>query len=126
AGQYKRIGKAGKEVWIQASYNPILDANGKPCKVVKFATDITAERLKSADAAGQLEAIDKVMAIIEFRMDGTIVNANDNFLKTVGYGLNEIKGQHHSMFAEPEYARSMDYRAFWAKLNRGEFEAGQY
>jgi len=125
-GQYKRIGKGGREIWIQASYNPILDANGKPYKVIKFATDITEERLKAVDSAGQLEAIGKCMAVIEFKMDGTILNANENFLSTVGYSLNEVKGQHHSMFAEPEYARSNDYRAFWAKLGRGEFDAGQY
>ncbi len=125
-GQYKRIAKGGKEIWIQASYNPILDANGKPYKVIKFATDITEERLKAVDSAGQLDAIDKCMAVIEFKMDGTILNANENFLSTVGYSLNEIKGQHHSMFAEPEFARSNDYRAFWAKLGRGEFDAGQY
>jgi methyl-accepting chemotaxis protein len=125
-GQYKRLAKGGREIWIQATYNPILDQNGKPVKVVKFATDITEERLRNADFAGQLEAIDKVMAIIEFKMDGTITNANENFLSTVGYSLNEIRGQHHSIFAEPEYARSNDYRAFWAKLNRGEYDQGQY
>ncbi|MDZ4778730.1 MAG: PAS domain-containing methyl-accepting chemotaxis protein [Planctomycetia bacterium] len=125
-GQYKRLAKGGREIWIQASYNPILDQNGKPVKVVKYATDITAERLKNADTAGQLEAINKVMAVIEFKMDGTIVNANENFLKTLGYRLDEIKGQHHSMFAEAEFARSTEYRGFWAKLNRGEFDEGQY
>jgi methyl-accepting chemotaxis protein len=125
-GQYKRLAKGGREIWIQATYNPILDQNGKPVKVVKFATDITEERLRNADFAGQLEAIDKVMAIIEFKMDGTITNANENFLSTLGYSLNEIRGQHHSIFAEPEYARSNDYRAFWAKLNRGEYDQGQY
>ncbi len=125
-GQYKRIAKGGREIWIQASYNPILDQNGKPCKVVKYASDITAERLKNADIAGQMEAINKVMAVIEFKMDGTIVNANENFLKTVGYRLEEIKGQHHSMFADAEFARSQEYRGFWAKLNRGEFDQGQY
>ena len=126
AGEYKRIGKGGKEVWIQASYNPIRDLNGKPFKVVKYATDVTAAKLRNADFEGQLAAINKAMATIEFNMDGTVISANANFLNTLGYSLDEIKGRHHSMFAEPSYASSPDYRAFWDKLNRGEFDAGQY
>ncbi len=126
AGEYKRFGKGGKEVWIQASYNPILDMNGKPFKVVKYATDITAQKLQSADSAGQLAAISKAQAVIEFNMDGTIVTANDNFLNTLGYRLEEIRGKHHSMFAEPAYARSAEYKDFWAKLNRGEYDAAEY
>ncbi|MES2960640.1 MAG: PAS domain S-box protein, partial [Pseudomonadota bacterium] len=126
AGQYRRIGKGGKEIWIQASYNPIMDMNGKPFKVVKYATDITEAKLRAADFEGQLNAVGKAQAVIEFKLDGTILAANDNFLKTVGYSLDEIKGKHHSMFAEPGFAQSHEYRAFWDKLGRGEFDAGQY
>ncbi len=79
AAEYKRIGKGGKEVWIQASYNPILDLNGKPFKVVKFATDVTQQKLANANFAGQIAAIAKSQAVIEFQMDGTIVTANDLF-----------------------------------------------
>ena len=125
-GQYKRIGKAGKEVWIQASYNPILDLQGKPFKVVKYATDITAARLQAADSAGQLEAIGKAQAVIEFSMDGKILHANDNFLNALGYTLNEVKGQHHSMFVDADARNSVDYRMFWEKLGRGQYDAGQY
>ncbi len=126
AGEYKRIGNGGKEVWIQASYNPILDMNGKPFKVVKFATNITDQKLKNADVRGQLDAISRVQAVIEFNLDGTIIGANDNFLNTVGYSIEEIKGNHHSMFVEPDYANSEEYKDFWKKLNRGEFEARVY
>ena len=126
AGEYKRIGKGGKEVWIQASYNPIMDDSGKPFKVVKYATDITAQKLQTADFQGQLDAIGKSQAVIEFEMDGTIRWANDNFLNTLGYTLNEIKGKHHRMFAEPSYASSPDYAAFWQRLNEGTFDAGEY
>ncbi|RZI86722.1 MAG: PAS domain S-box protein [Rubrivivax sp.] len=126
SGQYKRIGKGGKEVWIQASYNPIMDMNGKPFKVVKYATDITETKLRAADFEGQLEAVSKAQAVIEFKLDGTILAANENFLKTLGYSLQEIKGKHHSMFAEPAYANSIEYRQFWEKLNRGEYDSGQY
>ncbi len=126
SGQYKRIGKGGKEVWIQASYNPITDMNGKPFKVVKYATDITEQKLRAADFEGQLAAVGKAQAVIEFKLDGTIITANENFCKTLGYTLDEIKGKHHSMFAEPAYAASGEYRAFWEKLNRGDYDAGQY
>ncbi|MBR0831092.1 PAS domain-containing methyl-accepting chemotaxis protein [Bradyrhizobium manausense] len=126
AGEFKRIGKGGKEVWILASYNPVLDEKGKPFKVVKFATDITAEKLKNADLAGQLAAIDKAQAVIEFNMDGTIITANGNFLGALGYSLAEIKGRHHSMFVEPSERDSSGYREFWAALNRGQYQAAEY
>ncbi len=124
--EYRRFGKGGREIWIQASYNPILDMNGKPFKVVKYATDVTAQKLISADRQGQLEAIGKVQAVIEFNLDGTIITANHNFLKVVGYTIDEIKGKHHSIFAEQSYAQSLEYKGFWEKLNRGEFESKVY
>jgi methyl-accepting chemotaxis protein len=126
AGQYKRIGKGGKEVWIQASYNPILDPAGKPFKVVKYATDITAQRLQAADWAGQIEAIGKAQAVIEFDLTGRILNANENFLGTLGYTLTEIQGHHHSMFVDPVERAQPAYREFWERLGRGQFDAGRY
>lgn len=113
--EYKRLGKGGKEVWIHASYNPIMDKLGKPFKVVKFATDITAQKLQTAYFFGQIDAIGKSQAVIEFNMDGTIVTANSNFLSAMGYTLEEVKGKHHSMFVEPSYKESADYKNFWAK-----------
>ena len=126
AGEYKRIGKGGKEVWILASYNPLMDETGKCFGVVKFATDVSAQKLRNADLAGQIEAIGKSQAVIEFNMDGTIITANDNFLKTVGYVLSEITGKHHSMFVEPSERDGAGYREFWASLNRGQYQAGEY
>ena len=126
AKEYKRIGKGGREVWILASYNPILDERGKPFGVVKFATDVTGQKLRTADAAGQLAAIGKSQAVIEFNLDGTIIDANDNFLRALGYALAEIKGRHLSMFVEPAERDGAAYREFWAKLNRGEYQAGEY
>jgi methyl-accepting chemotaxis protein len=126
AAEYKRLGKGGKEIWILATYNPILDENGKPFKVIKFATDVTAQRMKAADNDGQLAAIQKSHAVIEFNMDGTIRIANENFLKAMGYSLAEIKGQHHSMFVEPSEKSSAAYRQFWEALNRGEYQAAEY
>ncbi|MCC7702862.1 PAS domain-containing methyl-accepting chemotaxis protein [Janthinobacterium sp. GW460P] len=125
-GEYKRRARDGREVWINASYNPILDADGKPYKVIKFATDITAGKRRNAEYEGKIDAISKAQAVIEFRLDGTIIRANDNFLKSVGYTLDEIEGKHHRMFCEPEYAKSEEYAQFWQKLGRGEFDAGEY
>lgn len=125
-GQYKRIAKGGREVWIQASYNAILDANNRPFKVVKYATDITEEKIRNADYSGQLAAIGKSQAVIEFGLDGVVLNANDNFLNVLGYSFAEIKGKHHSMFVDPIYKQSAEYRAFWERLGRGEYDAGQY
>ncbi|HUI59725.1 MAG TPA: PAS domain-containing protein, partial [Steroidobacteraceae bacterium] len=126
ANQYKRIAKGGREVWIQASYNPILNAAGKPYKVVKYATDVTAQVNAAVESKGQMAAISRVQAVIEFELDGKIINANENFLNTLGYRLEEIRGQHHSMFVEPAYRSSDEYRRFWEKLARGEYDAGQY
>jgi methyl-accepting chemotaxis protein len=123
---FRRLTKAGKEVWMDAIYNPIADKEGKVYKVVKFATDVTEEKLLTADFNGQIEAIDKALATIEFKMDGTVVNANANFLKALGYTLDEIKGKHHSMFVDESYRNTPAYREFWEKLNRGEYQAAQY
>ena len=95
-------------------------------KVVKYATDITAQKLVSADAKGQLEAIGKAQAVIEFNLDGTIRHANGNFLATLGYSLEEVKGKHHSMFVETSFANSHEYRLFWDDLRAGKFNASQF
>jgi methyl-accepting chemotaxis protein len=126
AGEFKRVGKNGKEIWINASYNPIFNDEGKAIKVVKFATDVTAAKMKTAEYEGKIQAICKAQAVIEFNLDGTIIGANENFLKTVGYSLSEIEGKHHRMFCEGEYARSGEYENFWRKLNAGHFDSGRY
>jgi len=126
SGVYKRLGKGGKEIWLQASYNPIFDLSGKPFKVVKYATDITEERLKQADDAGQLAALDKVLGTIEFDLKGNITKVNENFTKVVGYTESEIVGQHHSMFASDTYKNSAEYKQFWTDLADGKPQAGQF
>ncbi len=126
SAEYKRLGKGGREIWIQASYNPIIDEAGKPVKVVKFATDITARKIRSLEDAGKIIAIGRAQAVIEFNLDGTIITANDNFLATLGYRLDEIQGRHHSMFVGAGERDSAAYREFWAKLARGAFESGEY
>nr|WP_154720476.1 PAS domain-containing methyl-accepting chemotaxis protein [Ciceribacter naphthalenivorans] len=123
--EYKRISKTGQEVWIQASYNPVF-SGGKPYKVVKVATDITAQKLKSAEDAGKIAAISRAQAMIEFTPTGEILTANDNFLTTLGYSLSEIQGKHHAMFCEPSYTQSADYQRFWQKLAGGEFFSEEF
>lgn len=125
-GRYRRIGKDGREVWIQASYNPVLDEHGRPYKVVKYATDVTRQVVDSADADGRIQAIDKVMGVIEFDLDGHVLSANENFLAILGCTPEEAIGRHHGTFVDADYRASEDYRHFWAKLARGQFDAGRY
>ncbi|GAB4147195.1 MAG: hypothetical protein Tsb009_20300 [Planctomycetaceae bacterium] len=105
---------------------PVSGANGKQLGVLQTWVSAEDSAIQNADARGKLEAISKAQAVIEFNMDGTIITANENFLNTVGYSLDEIQGQHHRIFAEPEYANSPEYKEFWAKLNRGEYDSGEY
>ncbi|MHC5653098.1 methyl-accepting chemotaxis protein [Stappia sp. ICDLI1TA098] len=126
AGEFLRIGKGGREIWLQASYNPVPGRSGRVEKVVKIAADVTAAKARSLDSDGQLAAIDRSQAVISFAMDGTILDANENFLKTVGYSLDEIRGRKHEMFVEPEYRASSQYREFWEKLRAGQFHAGEF
>jgi methyl-accepting chemotaxis protein len=124
AGEFKRKNKSGKDIWIQASYNPIMDINQKPFKVVKYASDITAQKLIDADFQGQIEAIRKSQAVIEFTPEGIILDANDLFLQAMGYTLVEIKGKHHRIFAQDSYANSPEYVQFWQDLANGKYFSG--
>ena len=123
AGEYRRMGKDGREVWIRASYSPVFDPKGNLCEVIKIATDVTASKLQNAEYEGQIAAIKRVQAVISFAMDGTILDANDVFLQAMGYSLAEIRGRHHSMFIEPGTERSVEYQRFWENLRSGHPDA---
>ena len=123
--EYKRIAKGGREIWIQASYNPVFKS-GKPYKVVKFATDITEIKLRANDDASKLDAIARSQAVIEFTPTGEILTANENFCKGLGYELSEIKGRHHRIFCEPGYAATGAYTEFWQKLASGQFISDEF
>ncbi|RVL73887.1 PAS domain S-box protein, partial [Sinorhizobium meliloti] len=125
SNSYRRLAKGGREIWIQASYNPVF-RNGKPCKVVKFATDITAAKMKATEDAGKLDAISRSQAMIEFSPAGEVMTANENFCNTLGYQLSEIQGRHHSMFCEPGYTGTAEYADFWRRLAQGEFIANEF
>ena len=123
---FLRVTKAGRPVWLQASYNPILDVTGKPYKVVKFAVDITHDMTSAAETKGKIDAISLSQTVIEFDMEGNVQTANPNFLRTMGYTLAEIRGKHHSMFCEPGLVQSQAYRDFWADLGEGKFQSARY
>jgi methyl-accepting chemotaxis protein len=123
---YRRIAKGGREIWIQASYNPVLDRSGKPVKIIKFATDITEQKNRAADHEAQTAALSRVQAVIELNLDGTVIRANDNLLKTIGYTLEEIVGKHHRMFCDPAYTRTTEYTQFWDRLRAGEIIAAEF
>ena len=126
SGEFKRRAKGGRDIWIAASYNPVLGPDGKPVKVIKFATDITAQKIAAAEFKGKRDAVNRVQAIIEFDLLGRIITANDNFLNVMGYALEEVQGQHHRIFCDSAFVHSPEYLAFWERLERGEFNAGEY
>jgi methyl-accepting chemotaxis protein len=124
-GQFRRQTKAAEDVWIEASYNPVIHGN-KVVRILKIATDITASKIAALHDGNRIRAIDQSQAIIEFEPDGTIVNANENFLAAMGYRAEEITGQHHRMFCDEGYAASEEYRDFWARLRAGEYIANNF
>merc|ERR1711977_43055 len=126
SGEYCRLDKHGREIWLQASYDPVLDADGRPYKVVKFAADITAQKMQEAESHSLLRAIDRSRAVIEFDLDGNVLKANANFLTLMGYSGAELVGEHHRRLCDLEYAQSEDYRNLWARLTRGEFVSGEF
>ncbi len=126
AAQYKRQGKDGRPIWVQATYYPILDSFGNARKVIKHTVDVTNQMLERADGQGQLAAISKAQAVLELALDGTVLTANSNFLSTFGYSLDEVRGRHHSLFVDAVQQDSAEYRSMWGKLARGEYDAGQY
>jgi methyl-accepting chemotaxis protein len=126
AGEFLRVGKSGKRIWIQASYNPIFGEDGKPSRIIKFATEITEQKLRAAQDASVAAAIEKSQAVIEFDIDGTIRRANANFLEVIGYRLDEIEGKHHRIFCDDAYTRTREYTLFWDDLRRGNFQSGRF
>jgi len=120
--EYKRITKSGHDIWLLASYNPLKDASGNVYRVIKLAQDISEQILKDAE----LTALSKTQAVINFELDGTIIDANENFLNTVGYTKEELIGKHHSMLCSPEFVKSPQYTEFWRNLAAGHFQSGEF
>ncbi|MGD8637209.1 MAG: PAS domain S-box protein, partial [Gammaproteobacteria bacterium] len=124
--EFKRLGKGGREIWLRASYNPVLDGKGRPIRVVKFATDVTASKIVNAEYEGMVKAINRSQAVIEFALDGTVLDANDKFLSIFGYSRDEVVGKHHRMLCDPGYAESPEYARFWQTLSGGEYHADEF
>ena len=124
-GRVRRQAADGHVVWLEATYAPVLDAQGAVESYLKLAADITPQVEAEASQRARLNAINRAMAVIEFTPDGTVVDANDNFLATLGYRLEDIKGRHHRMFCDSQFAQSAEYQHHWQQLARGEFFTGQ-
>lgn len=126
SGEFRRMGKEGRDIWLQASYSPILGRAGRVVRVVKVAADVSEAKRRAIETDGEIAAIRRSQAVISFAMDGTILDANDNFLKALGYRLDEIVGRNHSLFVSESYARSPDYRRFWDDLRAGQFQSNEF
>ncbi|EAH4567723.1 energy taxis response protein CetZ [Campylobacter jejuni] len=126
SGLFRRIAKGGIDVYLEANYLPISDNNGHVYKIIKFANDITQRHYEMLDLRNTIAAANRSMAIIEFKPDGTIITANENFLRTMDFNIDEIKGKHHSMFCDSNYRHSKDYVQFWEDLREGKFQSGKY
>ncbi|ELJ8906757.1 PAS domain-containing methyl-accepting chemotaxis protein [Campylobacter jejuni] len=126
SGLFRRIAKGGIDVYLEANYLPISDNNGYVYKIIKFANDITQRHYEMLDLKNTIAAANRSMAIIEFKPDGTIITANENFLRTMDFNIDEIKGKHHSMFCDSNYRHSKDYVQFWEDLREGKFQSGKY
>lgn len=126
SGQFERVSKGGSTIWLEASYTPVQDANGKTVSVIKFAQNVTEARKAALADAAKMAAIDRSMAVIEFKPDGTILRANPAFLSVMGYTEGEIAGKHHRLFVSPEETRSPEYASFWQELAAGKMKSGQF
>lgn len=125
-GEFGRVAKGGREIWLQASYTPMYDGDGKLERIIKLATDITETKLLNVRNSCRIAAIDRSQAVIEFDLNGNILAVNDNFLSVMGYTRDEVVGAHHSIFVDPAYVASEDYATFWRDLASGSFKAGEF
>lgn len=126
SGVFRRVRKDGRDIWLRASYSPILNAEDVPVGILILASDVTEEQKSDAERSSKIAAISRSQAVIEFSLDGIILDINDNFLETMGYDRDELVGRHHRVLCDPVYAASAEYRAFWARLGSGMFDRGNY
>ncbi len=122
-GEFKRVTKSGSVVWLSATYTPILK-EGRVVSIVKLGRDITAEKVRAVEMATQVAAIDRTQAVVAFDVEGKVLTANDIFLKTMGYSLDEVVGKPHRMFM-PDVLPP-DYEAFWQALAAGQPKTGEF
>lgn len=124
--RFVRVASNGRRIWLEASYMPVQDRHGRLLRIMKVATDVTLRTIQEQTQASFMHAMNRSMAVCQFDLDGRVVDANENFLQVMGYRLDEIRGRHHSLFCDPREARSAEYREFWARLKRSEFQPGRF
>lgn len=125
-GKLLRRRNGGERIWLEANYIPVRGADGAVCSVIKIASDITKRVEAAAHSRSMLSAINRSMAVIEFTLDGRIIEVNDNFLAATGYRREELIGKHHSLFCTESYRKGQEYKALWAGLARGEYRDGLF
>ena len=123
---YRYITANGRMIWMRATWCPIKDESGSVTHMTCYGSDVTASVDKARESEEFIQALLKSTAVIEFDLAGKIINANSNFLSVVGYSLQQVIGKHHSIFCEPSYASSLEYKEFWATLNSGKFIANRF
>ncbi|QKE63427.1 PAS domain S-box protein [Aquipseudomonas campi] len=124
--EYRLYDRQGEEHWIWESGSAVRDERGEPKWIDGVLLDITESKLRNAEFESTVNAIRRALAVVEFDLQGQILDANQNFLDLMGYQLEEIQGQHHRMLCAQAYVESPQYSAFWARLGRGELDAGEY
>ncbi|BBH46249.1 methyl-accepting chemotaxis protein [Pseudomonas sp. KU43P] len=126
SGTFERLDKAGREVWLEASYMPVIDERQQVTSVIKVASDISQRVKDEHESESLLKAIGRSMAVVEFTPQGRVIKANENFLATMGYRMEEVVGRHHGLFCQAHERESAQYREFWASLNRGEYHSHRF
>lgn len=125
-GAFRLLRGNGQEAWLRSILQPVKNSEGRIKYFTLHSSDLTRTIETSREHESLIKALMRSTAVIEFGLDGTILTANDRFLATVGYRLEQIRGKHHRMFCEPEEANSAGYQAFWDKLRRGEYVAERF
>ncbi|MCQ8878755.1 methyl-accepting chemotaxis protein [Pseudoalteromonas shioyasakiensis] len=125
-GALQILNAKGEQAWLRSILQPIFDEQSVLIEFTLHSTVLTRTIETSREHQDLIKALHKAMAVIEFDTNGIVLTANENFLAGMGYSLNEIVGQHHRIFCEPEEASSAEYEAFWAKLKRGTYVAERF
>lgn len=124
-GEFRHRDASGQDLWLHGAYSPILDPKQAVSSVILYASDITSDKLSRLETRYKLDALNALQSVVEYDTAGNVLRANDIFLKTFGYSLREIVGQHHSMFCSPDYVQTEEYRALWFNLSKGEGYTGR-
>ncbi|MBA1199867.1 PAS domain S-box protein [Pseudomonas plecoglossicida] len=125
-GAFRLLRGNGEEAWLRSILQPVRDFEGRIKYFTLHSSDLTRTIASSREHESLINALMRSTAVIEFSLDGHVLTANERFLQTMGYRLEQVKGKHHRLFCEPEEANSAGYQVFWDKLRRGEFVADRF